>query len=142
MKILIVRCVRCFVYLNWKLYNWIYYDSGNNNENSDENQLNDEENQNPDQLCAKCGQCFSNLIDLVHHFFKEHKKLGEDFDCPMCPKIISTKSKNCKRIVMKHIRDTHFLLCTYKKYRQFVHGICLKKKATIPTTASKLRPPM
>ena len=140
MKILIVRCVRCFVYLNWKLYNWIYYDSGNNNENSDENQLNDEENQNPDQLCAKCGQHFTSLIDLVHHFFKEHKKPGEDFDCPMCPKIISLKYSTSKASVMEHMRNTHLKetkkcpdckqilkLSGYRKHRRQVHGIYFKR---------------
>ena len=110
----------------------------------------DEQVQNPDitdQLCAKCGQHFTSLIDLVHHFFKEHKKLGEDFDCPKCPKIISTKYQGSKHYVMEHIRNTHLKetkkcpdckqilkLSCFKRHRQIVHGICAKKGDTNPMT--------
>ena len=115
-------------------------------QNSDEKELKDEGNtevQNLDktnQLCAKCGQHFTSLIDLVHHFFKEHKKPGEDFDCPMCPKIISLKYPTSKASVMEHMRNTHlketrkcpickqiFKLSHYKKHRRQVHGIHLKR---------------
>ena len=50
--------------------------------------------QNPekiDQLCSKCGQYFTSLYDLAHHFFEAHRELVQDFDCPMCPKIVTTK---------------------------------------------------
>ena len=120
--------------------------SDNKFQNSDEKELKDEGNtevQNLDktnQLCAKCGQHFTSLIDLVHHFFKLHKKPGEDFDCPMCPKIISLKYPTSKASVMEHMRNTHlketkkcpvckqiFKLSHYKKHRRQVHGINLKR---------------
>ena len=106
-----------------------------------------------DQLCAKCGQHFTSLIDLVHHFFKEHKKLGEDFDCPKCPKIISTKYQGSKHYVMEHIRNTHLKetkkcpdckqilkLSTFNRHRQLVHGICAKKKDSNPMTTIASNP--
>ena len=120
--------------------------SDNKFQNSDEKELKDEGNtevQNLDktnQLCAKCGQHFTSLIDLVNHFFKLHKKPGEDFDCPMCPKIISLKYPTSKASVMEHMRNTHlketrkcpickqiFKLSHYKKHRRQVHGIHLKR---------------
>ena len=123
--------------------------SENKDENSDEKVINNQENEKvqnldkSDLLCAKCGQHFTSLIDLVHHFFKEHKKLGEDFDCPKCPKIISTMYRGSKHYVMEHIRNTHLKetkkcpdckqilkLSCFKKHRQFFHGICAKKKDT------------
>ena len=105
----------------------------------------DEQVQNLDktnQLCSKCGQHFTSLIDLAHHFFREHKKLGEDFDCPMCPKMISTKDKSS---VMEHIRNSHLnetkkcpeckqilKLSTFNRHRQLIHGIYLRKKGSNP----------
>ena len=109
--------------------------------------------QKPDKinhLCSKCGKYFTSLIDLAHHFFKEHNKLGEDFDCPMCPKMISASVKSS---VMDHIRSTHlnetkkcpdckqtYKLLSYKQHRQKVHGVRyhLKRKrkpAPVPTSA-------
>ena len=98
------------------------------------------------QLCAKCGQHFTNLIDLVHHFFKEHKKPGEDFDCPMCPKIISLKYSTSKASVMEHMRNTHLQetkkcpdckqilkLGYYKQHRRNVHGIYSRRLEKNPT---------
>ena len=98
------------------------------------------------QLCAKCGQHFTSLIDLVHHFFKEHKKPGEDFDCPMCPKIISLKYSTSKASVMEHIRNTHLQetkkcpdckqilkLGYYKQHRRNVHGIYSRRLEKNPT---------
>ena len=100
------------------------------------------------QLCAKCGQHFTSLIDLVHHFFKEHKKPGEDFDCPMCPKIISLKCVNSKASVIEHIRNTHLQetkkcpdckqilkLGYYKQHRRNVHGIYSRRLEKNPTPA-------
>merc|ERR1719483_680189 len=120
--------------------------SDDNIENSDEKVLKDKgkaEVKNLDktnQLCAKCGQHFTSLIDLVHHFFKEHKKPGEDFDCPMCPKIISLKHCTSKATVMEHMRNTHLKetkkcpdckqilkLSGYRKHRRQVHGIYFKR---------------
>ena len=130
--------------------------SDGKNENTNEKLLGDEvnaEDQKPDKinhLCSKCGQYFTSLMGLADHFFKEHKKLGEDFDCPMCPKMISTSVKSS---VMDHIRSTHlnetkkcpdckqtYKLYSYKKHRQKVHGVKyhLKRKgkpAPVPTSA-------
>jgi hypothetical protein len=119
---------------------------GDKIENNDEKVVTDKrcaDIQNPDktnQLCAKCGQHFTSLIDLVHHFFKEHKKPGEDFDCPMCPKIISLKYSTSKASVMEHMRNTHLKetkkcpdckqilkLTGYRKHRRHVHGIYFKR---------------
>ena len=101
------------------------------------------------QLCAKCGQHFTNLIDLVHHFFKEHKKLGEDFDCPMCPKIISLKHCTSKASVMEHIRNTHlqetkkcpdckqiYKISNFRRHRRLVHGVRYHtKQSKLPAQA-------
>ena len=119
-------------------------------ENSAENDEENKQVQNPDktdQLCSKCGQHFTSLIELAHHFFKEHKKLGEDFDCPMCPKMISTKDKSS---VMEHIRNSHLnetkkcpeckqilKLSTFNRHRQLIHGIYLRKKGSTAIGASK-----
>ena len=66
-------------------------------------------------------------------FFKDHNSLGEDFDCPMCPKMISAKFG--KQSVMEHIKNTHlnetkkcpdckqiFKLTTYRQHRRNIHG--------------------
>jgi hypothetical protein len=101
------------------------------------------------QLCAKCGQHFTNLIDLVHHFFKEHKKLGEDFDCPMCPKIISLKHCTSKASVMEHMRNTHlqetrkcpdckqiYKISNFRRHRREVHGVRYHtKQSKLPAQA-------
>ena len=72
--------------------------------------------QNPekvDQLCSKCGQYFTSLVDLAHHFFDAHRDQVQDFDCPMCPKIITSKyqgqkgSVELRKLVMHHIKYTH-----------------------------------
>ena len=122
--------------------------------NANEKVLGDNGNaevQKPDKinhLCSKCGKYFTSLIDLAHHFFKEHNKLGEDFDCPMCPKMISASVKSS---VMDHIRSTHlnetkkcpdckqtYKLLSYKQHRQKVHGVryhLKRKPVPIPTSA-------
>ena len=109
-----------------------------------------EESKNPDeisQLCSKCGQHFSSLVALAEHLYKEYKKLGEDFDCPMCSKIISTKGS--KTQVMMHISsmtlnetkkcpECHQILKlnAYKTHRISIHGIKKSSKPMpIPTSA-------
>ena len=84
-----------------------------------------------DQLCSKCGQYFTSLIDLACHFFKEHNKLGEGFDCPMCPKIISTRERSKEHIRSVHFNETKkcpdckqiYALSNYTKHRRLVHGV-------------------
>ena len=99
------------------------------------------------QLCSKCGQHFSSLIALAEHLYKEYKKLGEYFDCPMCSKIISTKGS--KTQVMLHIRSMHLnetkkcpechqilKLNAYKTHRISIHGIKKQSKPMpVPTSA-------
>ena len=109
--------------------------------------------QNPekiDQLCSKCGQYFTSLVDLAHHFFEAHRDLVQDFDCPMCPKIITSKyqgqkgSVELRKLVMHHIKYTHsketkqcpeckqvMKSWSLKVHRKMYHGIVYKKKDTI-----------
>merc|ERR1711971_396925 len=61
---------------------------------------------------------------------KEHNKLGEGFDCPMCPKVISTRERSKEHIRSVHFNETKecpdckqiYALSNYTKHRRF-HGV-------------------
>ena len=66
-----------------------------------------EETQDPDIvecLCSECNEKCCNFIQLIEHYYKQHRKPQENLKCAICLKIFQNYSKS---ELIVHVRSDH-----------------------------------
>ena len=82
------------------------------------------------QTCSKCNKNFKNLMELTSHFNKDHERIDNQWQCPICSKNYANQT-----LLSFHVKSTHldvkkkcsecddfYPLKSFKHHMKTMHG--------------------